>query len=731
MAKSSTATQQDTLQTHAKYERLIARAKGVELAKTLVVHPCDETSLRGAMQAAEAGLIVPILVGPAAKISAVARTHKLDLDGVEIVDAAHSDAAAEKAVELVQAGMGEVLMKGSLHTDELMRAVTNSKTGLRTARRISHVFVLDVPTYAETLFITDAAINIFPDLDAKRDIVQNAIDLWTETGLGTPRVAILSAVETVTSKIPSTVEAAALCKMADRGQITGGILDGPLAFDNAIDPEAVKIKGIKSEVAGRAQILVVPDLEAGNMLAKNLIFLAHADAAGIVLGARVPVILTSRADSDPRPHGLLRGRRALCRCPTPQSDRHRRVNAMDVVLVINAGSSSLKFQVFGIDGQDRTLDCLVKGQMDGVGTRPRLRAEGADKTTLIDRTFAPEKVPDLPAAIQETGDWLRSSQNVNLVAVGHRVVHGGPDFSRPVRVTKDVVAQLERYVSLAPLHQPNNLAPIRTLLARRPELPQVACFDTAFHRGHGALADYYALPERFYKEGVRRYGFHGLSYEYIAQRLPEVAPDIAKGRVIVAHLGSGASMCALANGRSVESTLGFTALDGLAMGTRPGQLDPGVVLYLIAEKGMSPAAVQDLFYKESGLKGLSGISNDVRELQESSDPKAAFALDYFVYRVGLFAGMLAAALGGLDGFVFTAGIGENSTTMRARIAEKLTWLGVTFDADANAARKPLISRKDSRVAVYVIPTNEELMIAQHTLELLSSAHEANSKLKMA
>ncbi|MGB6815638.1 MAG: phosphate acetyltransferase, partial [Pseudolabrys sp.] len=266
----------------------------------------------------------PILVGPAAKISAVARTHKLDLGGIEIVDAAHSDAAAEKAVELVQAGMGEVLMKGSLHTDELIRAVTNSKTGLRTARRISHVFVLDVPTYAETLFITDAEINIFPDLDAKRDIVQNAIDLWTQTGLGTPRVAILSAVETVTSKIPSTVEAAALCKMADRGQITGGILDGPLAFDNAIDPEAAKIKGIKSEVAGRAQILVVPDLEAGNMLAKNLIFLAHADAAGLVLGARVPVILTSRADS-------VRARMASCAVAVLYADARRRKAAVTAV----------------------------------------------------------------------------------------------------------------------------------------------------------------------------------------------------------------------------------------------------------------------------------------------------------------------------------------------------------------------------------------------------------------
>jgi len=317
MATSSAAAHQGKAQPHAKYERLIAKAKGVVAPKTLVVHPCDETSLRGALEAAEAGIIVPILVGPAAKVTAVARTNKLNIDGIELIDVPHSDAAAAKAVDLIHAGMGELLMKGSLHTDELMRAVTSSKTGLRTARRISHVFVMDVPTYAETLFITDAAINIFPDLDVKRDIVQNAIDLFTQVGLGTPRVAILSAVETVTSKIPSTIEAAALCKMADRGQITGGILDGPLAFDNAIDPEAARIKGIKSEVAGRAQILVVPDLEAGNMLAKNLSFMAKADAAGIVLGARVPIILTSRADS-------VRTRMASCAVAALYADARRR-----------------------------------------------------------------------------------------------------------------------------------------------------------------------------------------------------------------------------------------------------------------------------------------------------------------------------------------------------------------------------------------------------------------------
>jgi phosphate acetyltransferase len=288
-----------------KYDRLLARAKEVPAATTVVVHPCDETSLRGPVEAAEAGIVRPILVGPAAKIAAVAREHGIKIDRFEIIDVAHSEAAAAKGVELVRESKGELLMKGSLHTDELMRAVTSGQTGLRTARRISHVFIMDVPTYAETLFLTDAAINIAPDLDAKRDIIQNVVDLFTQVGLGTPRVAILSAVETVTSKIPSTVDAAALCKMADRGQITGAILDGPLAFDNAIDPEAAKIKGIKSEVAGRAQILVVPDLEAGNMLAKNLVYLAKADSAGLVLGARVPIVLTSRADS-------VRSRMASC-----------------------------------------------------------------------------------------------------------------------------------------------------------------------------------------------------------------------------------------------------------------------------------------------------------------------------------------------------------------------------------------------------------------------------------
>jgi len=390
---------------------------------------------------------------------------------------------------------------------------------------------------------------------------------------------------------------------------------------------------------------------------------------------------------------------------------------MDAILVINAGSSSVKFQIFGLATAD-VPQRLVKGQMDGIGTRPRLRAATSDGLSLIDKTYLPREIPDVPAAIGATADWLRETQRFRLLAVGHRVVHGGPLYDRPVIVDQKVLNRLEQYNSLAPLHQPNNLAPIRSLLARRPELVQVACFDTAFHRTHPPVADRYAIPERFYQEGVRRYGFHGLSYEYIAGRLREIAPEIANRRVIVAHLGSGASMCALSSGKSIETTMGFTALDGLPMGTRPGQIDPGVLLYLLTEKGMPPENLEELLYRESGLKGLSGISNDMRELEASGDPAAALAIDYFVYRIGLYAGMLAAALGGLDGFVFTAGIGENSTTIRARVAEKLAWLGISFDAAANEAGKPRISHAQSSVAVYVVPTDEELMIARHTVSLL-------------
>jgi acetate kinase len=390
---------------------------------------------------------------------------------------------------------------------------------------------------------------------------------------------------------------------------------------------------------------------------------------------------------------------------------------MDTILVVNAGSSSVKFQVFAVDGEGR-LRREIKGQVDGIGSRPRLRARAAAGDTMAERAYPIESVPDVPAALMLASTWLRDELQLSPLAVGHRVVHGGPDYDRAVLIDHGVIARLQRFTALAPLHQPHNLAPICTLLARFPALPQVACFDTAFHRDHDEVADHYAIPRGLHDEGVRRYGFHGLSYEYVTKTLPKVAPEIASARVIIAHLGSGASMCAIHGGRSVESTMGFTALDGLPMGTRTGQIDPGVILYLTMAKGMSPSQVQDFLYRDCGLKGLSGVSNDMRELQSSDDLRATFAVDYFVHRVALHAGMLAAALRGLDGFVFTAGIGENSVGIRARIAERLGWLGASLDPLENARHAPRISRADSRVPLYIVPTDEELTIAQHTLSLL-------------
>jgi acetate kinase len=389
---------------------------------------------------------------------------------------------------------------------------------------------------------------------------------------------------------------------------------------------------------------------------------------------------------------------------------------MDTVLVVNAGSSSVKFQIFSVEGAGEPRR-LIKGQMDGIGVHPKLHAKSGD-SPIIDKEFGPSEIPDIPAAIDTIAEWLRRTQPFTLTAVGHRVVHGGPLFDKPVIVDQQIVEQLQQYVPLAPLHQPNNLAPIRLLLDRRPELPQVVCFDTAFHRGHSAVAERFALPERYYADGIRRYGFHGLSYEYVAMRMREVAPDIAAGRVIVAHLGSGASMCAMLAGRSIETTMGFTALDGLPMGTRSGQIDPGVLLHLITQRGLNAKEVQDLLYFESGLKGLSGISNDVRELEASPEPAAALAIEYFIYRIGLLAGMMAAALGGIDAFVFTAGIGENSASIRARIAEKLGWLGAEIDPAANTAGKLVVSATESSVKLCVVPTDEELAIARHTISLL-------------
>jgi acetate kinase len=389
----------------------------------------------------------------------------------------------------------------------------------------------------------------------------------------------------------------------------------------------------------------------------------------------------------------------------------------DYALVLNAGSSSLKFCVFQRPaGENWRLD--ARGQIEGIGTSPLLSVKDADGGHA-----AKEKLHAVVRngrdALASLAAWLRSKYGgARVLGVGHRVVHGGARFTGPTIVTPHVLAELFDLVPLAPLHQPHNLAAIEAVFERLPAAPQVACFDTSFHRSHSKVADLIPLPRNICKAGLQRYGFHGLSYEYIASVLPEVAPQIAGGRVVVAHLGSGASLCALKEGKSVDSSLGFTALDGLCMGTRPGALDPGVVLYLFQSMGLSPKDVETVLYKESGLLGISGISSDMRELLDRSEPEARLAIDYFVYRAAKELGALAAVLGGIDGLVFTAGIGENSPEVRRRICKASAWLGIELDAEANLGGGPMISTRQSDVSVWVIPTNEELMIARHTGSLL-------------
>jgi len=388
----------------------------------------------------------------------------------------------------------------------------------------------------------------------------------------------------------------------------------------------------------------------------------------------------------------------------------------DYAIVLNAGSSSLKFSIYHRPETGWRLE--LRGQIEGIGTSPRFSAKDDAGRKLADEPMD-GTVRDARSALESLAVWLRSRYGgARVVGVGHRVVHGGARYARPTIVTPQVLEDLRALVPLAPLHQPYNLAAIDAVAERLPGVPQVACFDTSFHRGQRAVAEIVPLPRDLCAGGVQRYGFHGLSYEYIASVLPDVAPEIAGGRVIVAHLGSGASLCAMKNRKSVDSTLGFTALDGLCMGTRPGAVDPGVILYLFQTLGLSPKDVETILYKKSGLLAISGISNDMRDLLGSSEPAAKLAVDYFVYRAAKEVGALAAALGGVDGLVFTAGIGENSPEIRSRICEASAWLGLDLDDDANGKRGPRISRAGSRVSAWVIPTNEELIIARHTGALL-------------
>ncbi len=401
----------------------------------------------------------------------------------------------------------------------------------------------------------------------------------------------------------------------------------------------------------------------------------------------------------------------------PAGEDRRILDREDFALVLNAGSSSLKFCVYR-RSEAASWSLEARGQIEGIGTSPRWSAKGPAGEPLIDQRLD-ASVSDGRSALDTLVAWIRSRyEGARVIGVGHRVVHGGARFTGPVIVTPPILEELRALVPLAPLHQPHNLAAIVAVDELLPGVRQVACFDTSFHRGQPAVAELIPLPREIRDSGVQRYGFHGLSYEYIASVLPKVAPEIASGRVLVAHLGSGASLCAMRNGRSLDSTLGFTALDGLCMGTRPGAVDPGVILHLFQGLGLSAREVEEMLYKRSGLLGISGISNDMRDLLASNEPAARLAVDYFVYRAAKEIGALAAVLRGIDGLIFTAGIGENSAEIRRRIAEASAWLGIEIDPAANEGGGPRISKAGSKVSAWVIPTNEELMIARHTGSLL-------------
>jgi acetate kinase len=388
----------------------------------------------------------------------------------------------------------------------------------------------------------------------------------------------------------------------------------------------------------------------------------------------------------------------------------------DTILTLNAGSSSIKFALFTVDASG-TLERSARGEVERLATEPSLVISGRDGG-VIEKMEWDKNPPPFEAILRTVIERIEAHQGEdNLVAVGHRIVHGGSTHVRPERITPELLVDLERLVPLAPLHQKHNLAPVHALLSLRPELPQIACFDTAFHATMPPVAYRYALPPEFEAEGIRKYGFHGLSYEYVAERLRHVAPALAEGRAIVAHLGNGASLAAMHDGRGVDTTMGFTALDGLVMGTRCGSIDPGVLLYLERQRGMPADEVYDLLYRRSGLFGMSGVASDMRTLLASEAPRAREAVELFVHRIAGKIGEMAASLGGIDGLVFTAGIGERSAAIREMVCAKLGWLGAEIDAAANERHAPVIAGPESRFDIRVIPTDEELMIARHTLKL--------------
>ena len=711
-----------SVQRHDSYRLLLDHADKIPPIPCAVAHPCDESSLRGAIEAAAAKLMIPILVGPAAKIRGVAQQFGLEIGQLELVDMPHSHAAAAKAVELVRAGKAELLMKGSLHTDELMAEVVAKETGLRTGRRISHVFIMDVPTYPFPLFITDAAINILPDLATKVDIVQNAIDLHLGLGLGEPRVAILSAVETVNPKMPSTLDAAALCKMADRGQIKGGILDGPLALDNAISPEAARIKGIVSPVAGQAQILVVPDLEAGNMLAKNLSFMANADAAGIVLGRPGADHPDQPGRQCPHPDGVLRGGGALCPCAARGRHGSRGMTGVvETLLVVNAGSSSIKFQLFDLIGGDR-LQLAFKGQLEGIGTRPHLAAKDAGGTVLIDETYPPDQ-----AARLATRRWAGSRRGWSggLAACHVRSATGScmvgrisqhrpwwttrcwtasSSSCRWPRCTSRTIWRRSGRSAPAIRISPRSPASIPRSTATIPRSPTGSRSRMPGTRRGSAGTAFTACPTSTSPAGCRRSTRSWRKAGWrpaILAPAPRCAPSMPGAASTARWASPPSTVCRWAPAPG-SWTQAWSSTCCRQKGSTPGR-SSGSSTTMAASRGCRASATtfatcwpatRPVRHARSTISSTGSPARPARwrprwagSTASCSPPASASAVRRY------------------EGGSWSVCAGSASSSTRA----------------ANERHGPLISTAGSRLKAYVIPTDEEQMIARHTLALLGAA----------